>query len=231
MAQFDIDYSTDLKELLTTINYEKKIEKGTYLFQEGDSQTEIYLILSGKVQIGKVTPDGRELSLRICGGDDLVGEMTLFCSPSKYMVHAKVIEDGVTAVIKKKDLEEKLLNNHKLAIEFMKWMGVHYQKTQTKFRDLVLHGKKGALYSTLIRMTNSYGVLKPDGILINLILTNQELANFCGMAREVVNRMLSELKKSGKVSLIEGKLMIHDLQFLKDEIDCEDCPIEFCNID
>ena len=32
-----------------------------------------------------------------------------------------------------------------------------FPKTQTKFRDLVLNGKKGALYSTLIRMTNSYG--------------------------------------------------------------------------
>ncbi|MBM6617015.1 Crp/Fnr family transcriptional regulator [Bacillus sp. RD4P76] len=226
-----VDFSTDLRELLTTVHHEKKISKGNYLFQEGDSQSELYLIRSGKVQIGKVTPDGRELTFRICGPDDLVGEITLFCSPSKYMVNAKVLEDGVAAVIRKADLEDKLLHNHKLAIEFMKWMGVHYQKTQTKFRDLVLHGKKGALYSTLIRMTNSYGVLKPDGILINLVLTNQELANFCGMTREVVNRMLSDLKKAGKVSMIEGKIMIHDLQFLKDEIDCEDCPIEFCNID
>ena len=71
----------------------------------------------------------------------------------------------------------------------MKRMGVHHQKTQSKFRDLILHGKKGALYSTLIRMTNSYGVHQGDGILIDLSLTNQELANFCGMSREVVNRM------------------------------------------
>ena len=80
----------------------------------------------------------------------------------------------------------------------MKWMGIDQQKTQTKFRDLMLHGKKGALYSTLIRLSNSYGVKKENGVLIDLVLTNQDLANFCGMTREVVNRMLAELKKRGE---------------------------------
>ncbi len=45
-------------------------------------------------------------------------------------------------------------------------------------------------------MTNSYGVLKENGILIDLPLTNQELANFCATSRESVNRMLNELKKA-----------------------------------
>lgn len=44
-------------------------------------------------------------------------------------------------------------------------------------------------------MTNSYGVLKENGILINLSLTNQELAKFCATSRESGNRMLNDLKK------------------------------------
>ena len=61
------------------------------------------------------------------------------------------------AIIKKDVLEKEIFQNSALAYEFMKWMSDHFRKTQTKFRDLVLNGKKGALYSTLIRMTNSYG--------------------------------------------------------------------------
>ena len=33
----------------------------------------------------------------------------------------------------------------------MKWKSNQNEISQTKFRDLILHGKKGALYSTLIR--------------------------------------------------------------------------------
>lgn len=225
------NYSTDLKELLSFVHSEKVMKKDTYLFQEGDKADGIYFVHSGKVRIAKITPDGREITFRICGKEDFIGEITLFCEPSSYTVSAKVLEDGLCAKINKEDLEKNLMNNPQLAMEFIKWMGVHHQKTQSKFRDLILNGKKGAIYSTLIRMTNSYGLVKQDGILVDLSLTNQELANFCGMTREVVNRTLSDLKKDGRISLVDGKILIHDLQFLKKEIHCENCPVEFCTID
>ncbi|WKA58456.1 Crp/Fnr family transcriptional regulator [Planococcus shenhongbingii] len=223
--------SDELKELLSIRHMIKEYKKGAYLFREGDTVKGIYLIRSGKVQIGKITPDGRELTLRICGPGQLVGEVTIFSDHPLYMLDAKAIEDVVCIKIAIEDLEDALLENSRLAVAFMKWMGIDQQKTQTKFRDLMLHGKKGALYSTLIRLCNSYGVEKDGGILIDMALTNQELANFCGMTREVVNRLLSDLKKQGKVSIVEGKLLIRDLRHLKDEINCENCPISFCRID
>lgn len=221
----EMDLHADIKKIV------KSYPRNSYLFREGDDVKGIYIIQSGKVQIGKVTPDGRELTLKICGPDQIVGEITVFSEAAKYMLDARAIEPVVCTKIAIEDLEEGLLKNPKLSAAFMKWMGIDQQKTQTKFRDLLLHGKKGALYSTLIRLSNSYGVRQPEGILIDLALTNQELANFCGMTREVVNRMLSELKKEQVISMVNGKMLIHDLSYLKTEINCENCPISFCKID
>lgn len=113
----------------------------------------------------------------------------------------------------------------------MKWMSDHFRNTQTKFRDLVLNGKKGALYSTLIRMTNSYGIKVKDGILIDLPLTNQELGNFCGTSRESTNRILGELKKDSIITILNGKITVKDLEYLKNEIGCENCPAVYCSIE
>lgn len=77
----------------------------------------------------------------------------------------------------------------------------------------------------------SDGVMKEDGILIDVPLTNQELANFCGTAREVVNRMLGDLRKKGVISVEKGKIHVHDLQYLRNEIACEGCPPELCSIE
>lgn len=41
-----------------------------------------------------------------------------------------------------------------------------------KFWDLVLYGKKGVLYFIFIWMINSYGILKENGIFIDLLLIN-----------------------------------------------------------
>ncbi|MDF2854704.1 MAG: Crp/Fnr family transcriptional regulator [Neobacillus sp.] len=220
-----------LTKLFETVHHMKKIEKGSFLFQEGSVAEELYIVHSGIVQISKIIPDGRELTLRLCSKGDFIGELNIFSPASRYLLSARVIESGEVAVIKKDVLEEKLSKDHELSLEFMKWMSLQYRKTQTKFRDLVLHGKKGALYSTLIRITNSYGVKTEKGILIDLPLTNQELANFCGTSREVVNRLLGDLRKLGIISIDKGSITIHDLDHLKNEIDCEECPTEICKID
>lgn len=221
----------EIKELLRFADRTMITEKGQYLFQEGMDAEELYIIISGKVQISKITADGRELTLRIAGENDICGELTLFTHSPKYLLSALVVEEGTVAAIKKDVIEKEIFKDSALAFEFMKWMSDHFRKTQTKFRDLVLHGKKGALYSTLIRMTNSYGVLKKDGILIDLPLTNQELGNFCGTSRESTNKFLNELKREGIISVNKGKITIHDLQYLRKEIACENCPIEYCSIE
>ncbi|KGP71009.1 Crp/Fnr family transcriptional regulator [Pontibacillus yanchengensis] len=231
MAPSSKTLSNDLTELLSTVNHHTYVPKGTFLFQEGQLANELYIVKSGRIQISKNTPEGKELTLRICGINEIVGELTLFSEGAKYLLSAKAIESSEVGVIKKDELEEKLSHNNALAIEFMKWMSDHFRRTQTKFRDLILYGKKGALYSTLIRMVNSYGVEKANGFLIDMRLTNQELAGFCGTSREVVNRLLSDLKKEGIVSIQKGKITIHNLDYLRDVIGCENCPIDICEID
>lgn len=224
-------HSIEIKELLHLADRRFIGEKNTFIFQEGMEAEEMYVILSGKVQISKITSDGRELSLRICGKNDICGELTLFTHSPKYLLSARVLEDAEIAAINKDVLEKEIFRNSSLALEFLKWMSDHFRKTQTKFRDLVLNGKKGALYSTLIRMTNSYGVEVQSGILIDLPLTNQELANFCGTSRESTNRILNELKKEKIISIRKSKIIVHNLQFLRDEIGCENCPKVYCSIE
>ncbi|MCC2249375.1 MAG: Crp/Fnr family transcriptional regulator [Bacillota bacterium] len=223
--------SHELYALLEEIGSKKKMYKDSHLFHEGMEAHEIYLIKSGLIQINKLTADGKELSLRICNHDDIVGELTLFSENARYFLSAKVVESGEVVIINKDRLEKELLSNAALTLEFMKWSGNHMRKFQSKIRDLLLNGKKGALYSTLIRLSNSYGVTCSNGILIDMAFTNQEMALFCAASRESVNRMLSRLRKMDIISInSSGKILIKDIQFLRDEIGCEDCPIEICNI-
>jgi CRP-like cAMP-binding protein len=221
----------ELSELIKASEKIIQFKKGTFLFREGQEAKEMFVILSGKVQISKMNAEGKELYLRLCNKNDIVGELTLFTVGPRYLFNARVVEDGEAAAINIENLEQALFNNSQLAYQFLKWMNDHIRKTITKFRDLVLHGKKGALYSTLIRLSNSYGIQKDDGIHINVPITNQDLANYCGTARESVSRMLGELRDEGIISIHKKRIIIHDLLFLKLQIGCENCPIEYCNID
>lgn len=222
--------SPNLNRLFTASHRIKKIEKGAFLFEEGMPANELYIIRSGKFQISKMVPDGRELTIRMCSEGELVGELSLYSSTSRHTMNAKAAEEGSVSVISREKLEQEMEKDNALALELLKWLSLQHRKSQTRFRDLVLHGKKGALYSTLIRLVNSYGVEADNGVIINTSLTNQELANFCGTSREVVNRLLSEMRKNKIISIEKGYITVHDLPSIRTEIDCERCPSEICSI-
>jgi CRP-like cAMP-binding protein len=224
--------SEDLSSLLISIGTPRTVKKRSFLFQEGERAHELFLIRSGVFQISKLSLEGKELNMRICKKDDYIGELTLFSENATYMLSAYALEAGEVLTIQRDQLEKALINDAPLTFEFMKWISTQLRKNQSKIRDLVMHGKKGALYSTLIRISNSYGVKMEDGILLDIHLTNQELAKFCAATRESVNRMLSDLKKKSKIDYTpDGRIILLDLGYLREEIGCENCPIDICNID
>ncbi len=108
--------------------------------------------------------------------------------------------------------------------------GLMHRVTQTKFRDLMMFGKPGALCSTLIRLCNSYGVQRDDGIYISSKQTHTDLAEMIGATRESVNRMLNDLKTRGVLSYEHQHLVIHDLNYLRDICHCENCPKDICRM-
>lgn len=209
-----------------------KEKKGSFLYWEGDEADKLYYIKSGKVKILKSTEDGKDLIISIMSSGDLIGEYG-GCEDPTQSFSAEVIEHVEVGVISTRDLEQLLMQNGSFAIQFMKWFSLMNQRNQSKFRDLLLFGKAGALASTLIRMSNSYGVVTQDGIRLNVKLTNTEIGEFIGMTRESVNRFLSSWKEDGTLDVQNGKIIIKKLNNLRLICQCPTypaCPKEICRL-
>jgi CRP/FNR family transcriptional regulator, cyclic AMP receptor protein len=229
MKRFFNELSKENQELLLSIGLEITAKSGAFLFHEGDFPENVFLIREGRVRLSKMTADGKEFSVHLKQKDELVGEVGLFNEMS-ISVTAEVIEDSTLIKFERPALEAIFRENGEIAVAFMKWFARHTQSTQAKFRDLILCGKTGAFYSTLIRFSNSYGVKSDNGILINVQLTNQDIANYIGTTRESINRMLNDLKKDKIITMEKGFITIKDIKFLKDYLHCGDCPVEICTI-
>ncbi|QJC50951.1 Crp/Fnr family transcriptional regulator [Paenibacillus albicereus] len=205
---------------------------GSYLFWEGEQADKLYIVLSGKVKLRKSTEDGKAFILSILQKGDLMGGPEAG-RQSAYGCSAEVAQDARIGVIVWKDLEELLLSSGELAVRWMNGMALQQRIAESKFRDLLLYGKPGALASTLIRLSNSYGRLRPGGLEIGLRLTNAELAEFIGTTRESVNRMLASMKHEGILSVQGGLITIVDLPALRRVCGCPGCPAcpkEVCRI-
>ncbi|MCQ6560013.1 Crp/Fnr family transcriptional regulator [Paenibacillus mendelii] len=214
---------------LESIMYTRSLEKGSFLFRESDPADKLFFIKQGRVRTTKTSDSGRILTMYLHQQGDLIGQMDPF-HDSVHNFSAEVTENSKIGIIQRKDLEVLLWQNSDLALEFMKWMGLMHRMTQTKFRDLMMFGKTGALCSMLIRLSNSYGTTKDGRIHIELKMNNTEMADMIGATRESVNRMLGDLKKEHVLEIHDGCVIINDINYLRDVCHCENCPKEICRM-
>jgi CRP/FNR family transcriptional regulator len=214
---------------LKEIMYVGHFPAGAQLYWEGDPADKLYFLYKGKVRITKSTNDGKQLIIYMHQEGDMFGQVDSV-DGSSHSFGAEVMEDATVGIVQQKDLEMLLWRHGDLAVEFMRWMGLMHRLTQTKFRDLMLFGKPGALCSLLIRLGNTYGSEEEEGILITKKLTNSELASMIGTTRESVNRILGDLKKAGAISYEHGHIVIRDILYLRDICHCENCHKDICRI-
>lgn len=208
----------------------QKIKAGSVLFQEKDSVEYVYLLLNGSISLGRVHLRGKDFILKILNDQELIVEYQLFKSNPHYQFYAKTITDCEMILIKKEQFEEFILNDPEAMNALVAWLSTGYLKAQMKCQDLIMNGKKGGLYSILIRLCNTYGVRNDDGILIDLPLTHQELANLTYGTREVIQRALKDLREKDIIAYDNQKFTIKKLNYLKEEVDCQNCSFEICGL-
>ncbi|AMA63436.1 Crp/Fnr family transcriptional regulator [Kurthia gibsonii] len=197
----------------------------------GEAATHLYFVEKGRIAITKESVGGKELTLCIATKNDCIGESILFIPLITYPLSAKVLDCCTVFAISKEQLEHELSENLAALRECLTWIQIQRMREQTKLRDLLLYGKKGALSSTLIRLANSYGEKKTDkSIQISEKFTHSELASLCATSREVVNRLLQEFKKEKVISEENGYLTIHRLDYLQQFCECEQCVEFLCRI-
>jgi CRP-like cAMP-binding protein len=208
----------------------QKVKAGTVLFQEKDSVEYVYLLFSGTVALGRVHMRGKDFILKILNNGELIVEYQLFKHNPHYQSYAKTLADSEILAIKKDQFEAFIQTDPSAMNAFVSWLSTGYLKAQMKCQDLIMNGKKGGLYSILIRLSNSYGVKTADGILIDFPLTHQELANLTYGTREVIQRALKELREKEIISYDQQKFTIKNISYLKEEVDCQNCAQEICGV-
>lgn len=224
-AHFTHDCFTKMRSIMQI----KKVPANDLVFFEGDPMDKLFFVLEGTVKLTKLSDAGKNLVFHYFFPDDLFGEFNPKQEEQSTFT-ARAIEDCVIGVMHQNDFEMLLMNNGDVAIEFLQWQSHMRRYTQLKLRDLLFHGKDGALASALLRTVNTYGQKNGDNVIITKKFTDSDFADMVGASRETVNRLFSVFKNNKIISYRNGQLEILDLSGLKELCHCEDCSASICRL-
>lgn len=196
----------------------KQFRKNETILYEADTNKYMYLILSGKVKVVRTTEDGKEIILAMHQSGNFFGEMSLIDGKT---TPASVIAtiDSLISIISQDDFFTILFSQSKVVENLLKILCTRLRQSYDTIQLLNFNNATHRTKMLLLMLCDEYGTKTPEGIVLNIKLTHQDISDMTGLTRETVTRVLDKLQKSKEISVIANKAIRLSPDFLRDDFD------------
>lgn len=193
---------------------ERRVPKGASIFNKGDPGTSMMAVLSGRIRIWAMSPDGRELTLNVIGAGEIVGEVALLDGKPR-SADATAAEDCVLLVVERRHFLPFLLKHETLMERLLVVLCDRLRRTTGALEELALLDLPARLSRLLLKLSRDYGRPVEGGTRIDLKLSQRDLATLVASSRETVNKQLQTWRKLGVLEIASGYILLRDLDALE----------------
>jgi CRP/FNR family cyclic AMP-dependent transcriptional regulator len=177
--------------------------RNTIVINQGDISTSLHVIVSGKVRVFLSNEEGKEVILSIQGPGECFGEMALLDEGPR---SASVItaEPCKLAIISKLDFERFLRDSPETMLKILQQAFERLRALTEMVGSLALldvYGRVARLLLQSAREVDGVNTVQPE-------MTQQEIANHIGSSREMVSRILKDLKTGGYIEMTGKQIII-----------------------
>lgn len=211
LKQFLIFSELDENSLSRLGSFSKTVKacKGSILFNDGDDASALFCLVSGRIDLIKSSPEGKEQLVRTVNAGELFAEAAVF-SGKKYPVAAVAKKESVLIAIEKEKLIRFISLNPGVSLKMMGTMAGLLRHLNSLLGDLRLSTVESRLAAYLVKQFEM-----GRGKSFELKIQKNDLAFRLGTTSETLSRNLSRFKKGGLMKISGRKIEILSLSGLK----------------
>jgi CRP/FNR family transcriptional regulator, cyclic AMP receptor protein len=180
--------------------------RGHQIFAEGELGDRLYIIISGKVKIGRRSPDGRENLLWVAGPSDMFGELSIF-DPGPRTSSVTTVTEVRAVSLDRAGLRKWINERPEIAEQLLRVLARRLRRTNNMLADLIFTDVPGRVAKELLRLASRFGSQEGGLLRVTHDLTQEEIAQLVGASRETVNKALADFAHRGWLRL-EGKSVL-----------------------
>ncbi len=173
---------------LGAIASRKYYSRGEIFFSEGDEAEGFYIILSGRVKIFKLSPDGKEQIFHILETPEPFGEAAVFAG-KHYPASAQALADTPVLFFPTRKFVDLISREPSLALSMLALLSMRLRKLTMLVENLSLKEVPGRLAAYLL-LLNSRNGAQPD---ITLDVSKNQMASLLGTIPETLSRILKRM--------------------------------------
>ncbi|HUG18295.1 MAG TPA: Crp/Fnr family transcriptional regulator [Planctomycetaceae bacterium] len=199
----------DQIELIEKRSRTRKFVRGSVIYVPSDEADSVLLLTSGRVKIHHLTPDGKEALLALIDPGELFGELAIL-EGGRREEFAEAMETSQVVAIPS-DVIQNLMETHsEVSLGVTTLLGLRRRRLERRLKSLLFRSNRERLVHLLVELLEKYGRPEPDGTLIGIRLSHQELANIIGSTRETVTVLLGELSFDRLLTVKKRKIYVPD---------------------
>jgi CRP/FNR family transcriptional regulator len=195
----------------------KQFKKNETILYEEDTNEFMYVILLGKVKVVRTTEDGKEIILAMHKSGSFFGEMSLIDGKT---TPASVIatEDALIATIARKDFFSIVFLHNKVTGNLLKILCTRLRRCWDTIQLLNFNNASHRTKMLLLMLIEEYGEKTPEGIVLNIKLTHQDISDMTGLTRESVTRVIDKLQKQKEIIVLKNRFICLTPRFMKEDV-------------
>ncbi len=210
------NFDVEMIGKLLGISQVVEIKKGEMLFSQDEKGKNIYMVLSGKVKIFKLSTSGKEFVIKILRPGELFAESLLFKKEKFYPASSGAIENSKVLAIDVNRFEDLLMNDNSMAIEVIKNVTFRLSYLSQRFENLIIGNSVIKMAFFLLDLAYSGGIKEGKSVKITLDMNREMIGNMLNLSRENVERTLKYFKGQNLISLNKDHVTILDIDKLKE---------------
>lgn len=192
----------------------------TALFHSGDPSTHVVLLLDGWVKVSASSRNGYEALLAIRGPGDILGDLSALDEKPRSATVLTLVPVEASVLPRDRFLEF-LRREPGLAVTLLRYLADRLRDADGKRLEFGALSVMERLARHLLALADLHGASEPDGrdgrdrIVIDIPLSQRELAGSVGASREAVARVLRILRERHIVTTTRQRIVIVQPQVLQ----------------
>ncbi|HSB51516.1 MAG TPA: Crp/Fnr family transcriptional regulator [Dissulfurispiraceae bacterium] len=198
-------------EELTDIVVDQTFGKGQSIFSEGDEASGFYVVITGRVKVFKLSPEGKEQILHIFGAGEPFGEVPVF-GGGRFPANAETIEKSRIFFFSRPAFVDLIRRQPSLALNMLAALSRLLRQLTHLVENLSLKEVPGRLAAYLLHLSQ----IREGSDDLELDVAKGQLASMLGTIPETLSRILAKMTNQGIIEMQGRRIRLTDRQALED---------------
>ena len=181
------------------------VKGGTTIFEQGDEDDRLFILISGGLEVSVLSSEGRKLTVSLIRDTSIFGEVAVF-DPGPRTASVRATEPSDLVYIRQSNLLSAMERDPAVGLYLFRLAGSRLRGVIDQLSEQVFLSPSARLAARLIHLADG-----PNDSGSMIRISQAELADMVGVTREAVSKTVSRWKRDNIVEVGRGTIRILDM--------------------